>query len=327
MARRDPLLPNAGIVARREYRDRTRSPLFIVSTIVLALPGDGRRARADRDPLSRPPDRDADRGRLRPTPTWPPRAVGHRRRAAQHPAGRAPIRRPGRSRSGRRRRRRRGRRSRSSSVGRARRGHDRSSALPSGQIDVALPDRRTARTAPAASSSASRRSGSASSTGAPGCQPDDRSATPFQPPTYHDRLDQHRDRRRRRRSTRSRSASRDFLGIVFVVLLFITDRHLRHVGRDRRRRREEQPGHGADDQRRLAAPDADRQGRRDRRGRVDPVRRDRRAGARPARLPGPDRDGGPRPGLGGRRAAGRPDPGAAGWVTASSSCSGSRCSP
>ena len=35
MARRDPLLPNAGIVARREYRDRTRSPLFIVSTIVL----------------------------------------------------------------------------------------------------------------------------------------------------------------------------------------------------------------------------------------------------------------------------------------------------
>jgi ABC-2 type transport system permease protein len=35
MARRDPLLPNAGIVARREYRDRTRSPLFLASTIVL----------------------------------------------------------------------------------------------------------------------------------------------------------------------------------------------------------------------------------------------------------------------------------------------------
>jgi ABC-2 type transport system permease protein len=34
-ARRDPLLPNAAIVARREYRDRTRSPLFIASTIVL----------------------------------------------------------------------------------------------------------------------------------------------------------------------------------------------------------------------------------------------------------------------------------------------------
>ena len=35
MVRRDPLLPNAGIVARREYRDRIRSPFFIVSTIVL----------------------------------------------------------------------------------------------------------------------------------------------------------------------------------------------------------------------------------------------------------------------------------------------------
>ncbi|HUP55037.1 MAG TPA: ABC transporter permease [Methylomirabilota bacterium] len=35
MARRDPLLPNAGIVARREYRDRVRSPLFLVSTVVL----------------------------------------------------------------------------------------------------------------------------------------------------------------------------------------------------------------------------------------------------------------------------------------------------
>jgi len=35
MARHEPLLPNAGIVARREYRDRTRSPLFIASTIVL----------------------------------------------------------------------------------------------------------------------------------------------------------------------------------------------------------------------------------------------------------------------------------------------------
>ena len=37
MARSDPLLPNAGIVARREYRDRTRSPLFLASTVVLAI--------------------------------------------------------------------------------------------------------------------------------------------------------------------------------------------------------------------------------------------------------------------------------------------------
>jgi len=37
MARQDPLLPNALIVARREYRDRTRSPLFVASTIVLMI--------------------------------------------------------------------------------------------------------------------------------------------------------------------------------------------------------------------------------------------------------------------------------------------------
>ena len=37
MARHDPLLPNAAIVARREYRDRTRSPLFLASTVLLAI--------------------------------------------------------------------------------------------------------------------------------------------------------------------------------------------------------------------------------------------------------------------------------------------------
>ena len=35
MARHDPLLPNAAIVARREYRDRVRSPLFVLSTLIL----------------------------------------------------------------------------------------------------------------------------------------------------------------------------------------------------------------------------------------------------------------------------------------------------
>ena len=34
-ARRDPLLPNAWIVARREYRDRVRSRLYLASTVVL----------------------------------------------------------------------------------------------------------------------------------------------------------------------------------------------------------------------------------------------------------------------------------------------------
>ena len=37
MSRRDPLLPNAWIVARREYRDRTRSRLYLGSTVVLAV--------------------------------------------------------------------------------------------------------------------------------------------------------------------------------------------------------------------------------------------------------------------------------------------------
>src|SRR5260221_2657309 len=36
MAVRDPLLPNAAIVARREYRDRVRGPLFLASTVILA---------------------------------------------------------------------------------------------------------------------------------------------------------------------------------------------------------------------------------------------------------------------------------------------------
>ena len=36
MAGRDPLLPNALVVARREYRDRVRGPLYLASTIVLA---------------------------------------------------------------------------------------------------------------------------------------------------------------------------------------------------------------------------------------------------------------------------------------------------
>ena len=35
MTRRDPLLPNAAIVARREYRDRVRSPLYLLSTVIL----------------------------------------------------------------------------------------------------------------------------------------------------------------------------------------------------------------------------------------------------------------------------------------------------
>ena len=36
MPARDPLLPNAAIIARREYRDRVRGPLYLASTIILA---------------------------------------------------------------------------------------------------------------------------------------------------------------------------------------------------------------------------------------------------------------------------------------------------
>jgi ABC-2 type transport system permease protein len=35
MARHDPLLPNAAIIARREYRDRVRGPLFVATTVIL----------------------------------------------------------------------------------------------------------------------------------------------------------------------------------------------------------------------------------------------------------------------------------------------------
>jgi ABC-type Na+ efflux pump permease subunit len=35
MASRDPLLPNAGIIAKREYRDRVRGPLYAASTLIL----------------------------------------------------------------------------------------------------------------------------------------------------------------------------------------------------------------------------------------------------------------------------------------------------
>lgn len=37
MSRRDPLLPNAAIIARREYRDRVRGPIFVATTILLMI--------------------------------------------------------------------------------------------------------------------------------------------------------------------------------------------------------------------------------------------------------------------------------------------------
>ncbi len=37
MGRREPLLPNAAIIARREYRDRVRGPIFVATTIMLMI--------------------------------------------------------------------------------------------------------------------------------------------------------------------------------------------------------------------------------------------------------------------------------------------------
>ena len=88
MARSDPLMPNAGIVARREYRDRTRSPLFLGSTVAPRDPGDDGRGRPDRDPLPGSADGDPDRRRLGGRPTsasvpWPsPTSCSTCRRAA-----------------------------------------------------------------------------------------------------------------------------------------------------------------------------------------------------------------------------------------------------
>ena len=87
------------------------------------------------------------------------------------------------------------------------------------------------------------------------------------------------------------AASRAFLGIVFVVLLFITVVIYgmwvaTGVAAEKSSRVMELMISAAS-----PAPDADRQGRRDRRGRADPVRGDRGAGARAARVPGPDRRG------------------------------------
>ena len=150
--------------------------------------------------------------------------------------------------------------------------------LPSGQVDIAVPDPGGAEQRAQPDPRAWRRSGSACSTGARGFRR--RETGPVHAPELPGRLDQHRHRWRQSRSTRSRRPAASFLGIIFVVLLFITIVIYGMWVATGRRVGEEQPGHGADDQRGLAAPDADRQGGRDRGGGSDPVRRDRPAGAR-----------------------------------------------
>ena len=320
MSRRDPLLPNAGIVARREYRDRTRSPLFVASTIVLALLAmlvalapiavryldrqtvtriaivrptrTWRRARCrspTRCSTSRRPARDAATWKKPFTVEVADDAGGGRADLASGPVGGVML----------------------------------VQRLPSGQVDVAAADDRGTEQRPEPDPERGRVRDRRPRLERPAAA--GRARRPVPPAVLPGGLDQHRDRRGRRARCapgRQPLLARDRVRHPAPDL----DRHLRDVGRDRRRVREEQPGHGADDQRRVAAPDADRQGRRDRGGRVDPVRRDRRAGARCC---SPSRTGSRRPssaptGSPARRSADCRRPCCS--VTASSSCSGSRCS-
>ena len=261
MARSDPLLPNAGIVARREYRDRTRSPLFLASTVLLAIlammvavapialryldrqtvtrigvvsadPELARRAVAIADTLLNvPPGGVAD-------PEWErPYAV-----EVVDQADRALA------------------LLQSGDLG----GYLVVDRLPSGQVDIKL------RTFEGPASARSQILSVASF----GIGVLDWSArlppgqkVPFVASDLPGRVDERRHRRRqdtRRAGVGEPRIPRDHLRRPVVH----HDRDLRDVGGDGGRGGEEQPGHGADDQRGLSAPDADREGRRDRGGGV-----------------------------------------------------------
>ena len=105
-------------------------------------------------------------------------------------------------------------------------------------------------------------------------------ATPFQPADLPGRVDQRADRRRGRARRAARPPAAAFLGIVFVVLLFITIVIYgmwvaTGVAAEKSSRVMELMISAASPRQMLAG-----QGRRDRRGRADPVRRDRDPGAR-----------------------------------------------
>ncbi len=103
------------------------------------------------------------------------------------------------------------------------------------------------------------------------------------------------ERRQADRSAGGREPRRSS-GVVFVVLLFLSVIIYGMWVATGVAVGEEQPGHGADDQRGLAAPAADRQGRRDRRRRADPVPRDRasrRSSSSRSRTGSPWRSSGP----------------------------------
>ena len=319
MARLDPLLPNAAIVARREYRDRVRSRLYLASTLILmtlalgvaltpiavryldartvtqlaivspdaAL---GERAVGVVDAMLNNPPQGVDQA------TW------------QKPFGFAVVGDPAAAEAG-------------LSNG-AYAGVIRVDRQDDGRLHV------TFRTPGIADATRAQLVGFAAIGLAvldwTANLPEDAQLDPFQAPQF-DLESATAPTSDGRPVSQQEIASRGFVGTVFIVLMFLSILIYGMWVATGRRRREEQPGHGADDQRRLAAPARDRQGPRDRRRGAHPVRRDRAAGAARARVPGPDRRGGARPGGSLRNADHGPHGRACSSPTARSSCSASRC--
>ena len=308
MARRDPLLPNAGIVARREYRDRTRSPLFIGSTVVLALiamivaiaPIAIRYL--DRQTVTRIAvvAADAELGQ---------RAVVGRGHAAQHPAA--------------------GRRPGALEEAVPRRGRRPTRPSPSRLLAGRPPRRGHARRAASRAARSTSRSGRTEGPTSARSQVLSVAAFGIGVLDWSARLPAGRDARpvpsaRPSRSIRStprptaaspldarQAASRYVLGIVFVVLLFITIVIYgmwvaTGVAAEKSSRVMELMISAASPRQMLTGKVVGIGV-----GRADPVRRDRHPGPRAARVPGPDRRGGPRARLGQRRAARRADAGPA----------------
>ena len=216
MASRDPLLPNAGIIARREYRDRVRGPLYLASTVILmglallvalapigiryfdrgtvtriaVVSSDGdlaQRAVAVADSLLNVPPSGVD-----PSTWQKPFLVEG---AASDEAAETRLR--GRDRWGD------GRRAPADEA--ARRG---------------LPDERAIRRGPQPAGWIRR--GCGRDPGLDGRPADDVAARSVPDAGLPGRADQHADRRRRPAAGSQQTASRGFLGIVFVVLLFMT---------------------------------------------------------------------------------------------------------
>ena len=286
MARSDPLLPNAGIVARREYRDRVRSPLFLVSTLVLM----GLALAVALAPIAL---RYMDQQRVAQIVV-----VGRRRPAGsghdRHGEGimNIPRRVPDRATwttAVRLRARDGPRRGRIRPVPAAhRRASWSSGGRPTGR-STSPTGRPARRTAFAASSPGSRPCRSASSTGRSRCRrapSSGRSRRRCSGPSRSARpIEDGQAGRRRRGGQPQLPRHRVHHPDVHH------DPDLRDVGRDRRRHREEQPGHGADDQRRLATPAPVRQGRGIGGAGLTQYARDRDPGRARARVPGPDRAG------------------------------------